>query len=117
MTPDPPRSDDQPWYAVRCVIRGWAGDPDGRGYEERITLWRAVSFDEAIRRAEAEAQEYARDVGGVYVGLAQAFHLFENAVGDGAEVFSLIRDSELEPDDYLTRFFDTGDETQRTADT
>lgn len=31
---------------------------------------------------------------------------------DGAEVFSLMRDSDLEPDDYLDAFFSTGNERQ-----
>jgi hypothetical protein len=29
---------------------------------------------------------------------------------DGIEVFSLIRESDLEADDYLTKYFDTGKE-------
>jgi hypothetical protein len=27
-------------------------------YEERITLWRATSFEEAVEKAEAEARNY-----------------------------------------------------------
>ena len=44
--------------------------------------------------------------------MAQAFHLFEPPA-DGAEVFSLLRDSQLGPDEYLTTYFDTGDEHQQ----
>ena len=33
-------------------------------------------------------------------------------LGDGAEVFSLMRDSDLTPHEYLDHFFDTGDERQ-----
>jgi hypothetical protein len=33
----------------------------------------------------------------------------------GAEVFSLMRDSELAPDDYIDRFFDTGQERQASV--
>jgi hypothetical protein len=33
---------------------------------------------------------------------------------DGAEIFSLMRDSDLAPEDYLDSFFDTGTEGQRT---
>lgn len=110
----------EPWYAVRCVFRAMANQPWGptdlqtgtSAYEERITLWRASSVDEAIARAEAEAKDHAETLGDVYVGLAQAYHLFQ-APEDGAEVFSLIRNSSLEPDEYLVRFFDSGDERQR----
>ncbi|WP_446210011.1 hypothetical protein [Micromonospora sp. IBSANI012] len=100
---------DGQWYAVRCVFHNAAGEPIV--YEERITIWRAGSFDEAIALAEAEAVEYTDGASFTYSGLAQAFHLFDEP-GHGAEVYSLMRDSDLPPGEYLTRFFDTGDERQ-----
>jgi hypothetical protein len=103
------------WYAVRCVFldeqRG------SRIYEERITLWRASSLNEAIEKAEAEAEEYAIAIPDreptPYLNFAQAYRLFD-APEDGAEVFSLMRECALEPDDYLDHFFDTGGERQQT---
>jgi len=92
------------WYAVRCVFRH---RPVG-GYQERITLWRAASFDDAIGQAEAEAAEYPAE----YIGLAQVYALSDDPAASGAEVFSLIRRSKLTPDAYLDRFFDTGAEFQ-----
>ncbi len=81
-------------------------------YEERLTLWRAEGFDEAIALAEGEALGYAAEQPGMeFVGLAQAYRLFDEP-GHGAEVFSLVRVSELDPPAYLTRFFDTGEEKQ-----
>jgi hypothetical protein len=44
-----------------------------------------------------------------YLELAQAFRLFD-APANGAEVFSLMRSSPLESDEYLDAFFDTGSE-------
>jgi hypothetical protein len=85
-----------------------AGEID---YEERITLWRAANLDDAIALAEADAEEYADTLESEYVGLAQAYHLAETP-NHGAEVFSLIRRSVLDPESYLTAFFDTGDECQ-----
>lgn len=81
-------------------------------YEERITLWRAASFEDAVERAQHEAQEYAAILTDAkYVKLAQVFHLaIEGGVGDGDEIYSLMRESSLAPDDYLNRFFDTGSE-------
>ena len=106
----------EPWYAVRCVFHFPWGDPPGV-YEERITLWKADSFDEAIERAEIEAAEYIADGEGRYVGLAQSFHLAAGeSVNDGAEVFSLMRDSTLDGDEYVDRFFDTGAERQTDGD-
>lgn len=111
------------WFAVRCVFRkGWPeptpNDPPGHNYEERITLWRADSADEAIAKAEAEAEAYAaaiEEAPDEYLGLAQSYELFDNPELHGAEAFSLIRHSLLDPDDYLTAFCDTGDEHQTTT--
>jgi hypothetical protein len=96
------------WFAVRCIFHHAALET----YEERITLWQAESVDNAIAHAEREAADYAADLADVrYLGLAQAFNVFDEP-GNGIEVFSLMRDSALDPDSYLTRFFDTGNERQ-----
>ena len=103
------------FYSVRCVLRHEdAAAPDGPGlYEERITLWRATSPDDAIAKAETEAAEYAESVGKCeYTGLAQSFTI-SDALRDGAELFSLVRESALDSDDYLDAFFDTGNERQQ----
>ncbi len=94
------------WYSVRVVLEwGMAGT-----YEERVTLWRAASFDEAIELAEREAVEYSESVAGRYLGIAQAYHIGSEEPSHGDEVFSLLRTSELGPSEYVTAFFDTGDE-------
>lgn len=98
------------WVGVRCVFRStFEGN---QVYEERVTLWRAEDMDTAIARAEAEAAEYAGDVDADYTGLAQAY-LLADPVVDGSEVFSLMRISPLDVEDYLDRHFDTGTERQR----
>jgi hypothetical protein len=99
------------WYSVRCVVEHGAGT-----YEERITLWQAATFDEAIELAEADAEAYAATLGEAeYAGLAQVFALPESP-RHGAEVYSLIRESELGTNDYLDAFFDTGRERQGDVD-
>jgi uncharacterized protein DUF4288 len=107
---------DVQWFAVRCIFAIGRGDDDEvHTYEERITLWRASHFDEAIALAEAEATEYATAIEGgsdAYLGLAQCYQLADE-VGQGAEVFSLMRDSRLAPAEYLNTFFDSGDERQQ----
>ncbi|MET8543483.1 hypothetical protein ABZW03_22960 [Kitasatospora sp. NPDC004799] len=103
------------WYAVRCVFH-WNTAGDSPLYEERLTLWRARSTDEAIRRAEDEARTYARDNGHHYLELAQCYALAtDGRPGDGDEVFSLLRESRLDADAYLDRHFDTGEERQGTV--
>ncbi|WP_267420304.1 MULTISPECIES: hypothetical protein [unclassified Curtobacterium] len=104
-----PENATDAWFGVRCVFRH-----GGSTYEERIVIVLAADFDHAIAKAEDDAAEYADDVNAEYVGLAQAFALFDD-LGDGSEVFSLMRDSDLTPDEYLTAFFDTGDERQHDA--
>ncbi len=108
------------WYAVRCVFVTRANHPQGprdlepgeAAYEERITLWQAPSADAAIQLAETDAQAYAEIVECEYTGLAQSYRC-EDAPAQGVEVFSLIRRSRLERDDYLDRHFNTGGEFQQ----
>lgn len=50
---------------------------------------------------------------GEVLGLSQAYALAMKP-GQGSEVFSLIRRSELLPDEYLDRHLDTGREHQST---
>jgi hypothetical protein len=106
---------DYGWYAVRCIVRwtNWEGSP----YEERITLWKAASSELAIAKAEEEVIQYAKDNGFEAAPFSQAFSLTEGqALGDGVEVFSLLRDSDLQPDEYLNRYFSTGTEHQEYGD-
>jgi hypothetical protein len=104
------KDDGLRWFSTRCVIRfgGAAGT-----YEERITLWRAASFEDAIERAEREVETYAAGLDARALGLVQAFELDAPAdLADGIEAFSLMRDSHLGPTEYLERFLSTGDEHQ-----
>ncbi|WP_380158344.1 hypothetical protein [Kineococcus sp. R86509] len=110
------------WVAVRCIFRSQAEHHGAEVVdEERVTLWREADMDRAIERAEAEAQTYASETTWPpdrvteYLGLVQAYALFDEPV-DGAEVFSLMRTSDLPPTAYLDRFFDTGQERQRDVD-
>lgn len=105
-------------YAVRCIFRHRfleeLESAHAPVYGERITLWRADSADHAIELAEHEAAGYLAlmEAGDEYLGLAQAYRLAEEP-GHGSEVFSLLRESELDHDAYLDAFFDTGAERQQ----
>ncbi|WP_230316182.1 DUF4288 domain-containing protein [Conexibacter sp. W3-3-2] len=99
------------WYAVRCVLRVPKGSDT---YEERITLWQAETIDHAIELADREAGEYAAGVDADHLGLMQAFQLFDE-ICSGAEVFSLMRESDLDPESYIARYFASGTELQREA--
>jgi hypothetical protein len=99
------------WYGVRCIFKR----RDGPHFEERITVWRAESFELAIERAEAEAIGYQDVSESDYLRIAQAYELV-GGVTDGSEVFSLMRDSPLAQDEYIVRFFSTGMERQRKVE-
>tara|TARA_B100001778_G_C18501437_1_gene589857 strand:+ start:686 stop:1087 length:402 start_codon:yes stop_codon:yes gene_type:complete len=109
-------------YSVRSVLE-WKGRKDIQKkhlYEERITVWNANSLDEAIALAEKEIDAYVNEESSKKekmspLGFYQAFAGFKEVQLDlqGEEVFSLLRQSDLEPDDYLDSFFDTGDEHQQ----
>jgi hypothetical protein len=102
---------EQKWFAVRQVFHHTA-----RGlYEERITLWIASTFEDAIAQANREGDAYAAggDEGVVRLSFSGAFQLFDPPAS-GREVYSDMRESELDPKDYVKAFFDTGRErTQR----
>ena len=106
------------WFGVRCLFRHREGT-----YEERVTIWPASSFEEAIEKAEEEAREYVADIGTTYLDFAQAYgpvmtrDLEEaHSLEAGVEVFSLMRDSDLDPDAYIAAFFATGAERQRPVE-
>jgi hypothetical protein len=105
-----------PSFSVRCIFC-WKSRPDQRRkhlYEERITLWVANNIDEAIEFAEKEAATYAED-GEEYLRFCQAYEMSESIDGSGIEVFSLLRESDLDPMEYIDMFFCTGEEHERTA--
>ena len=100
-----PRADG-PWYGVKTLYRSSALGPpsstdaayDSKAtlVEERIVLFQARGFKEAIRSAEKEARAYARGshinpygqrVTMRYLGVCDAYHLFYPPAA-GAEVFS-----------------------------
>lgn len=97
------------WFTVRSVCRHYAEEI----YEERITLWFRETADDAIHSAEVEALEYAEAVDGQDTGIFQYYDIGEEP-GEAVEIFSLMRSSADNPAQYLTRYFDTGTERQRS---
>lgn len=103
------------WYGVRTVNRWLNTATEKETYEERVTIWEAVSLEEALAFGAAEASAYAEDSEIEDLGFAQAFWMSAIPM-QGSEVFSLLRDSDFQPDDYLTTYFDTGLEHERKID-
>lgn len=105
-----------PSFSVRCIFR-WEPSPEQERkflYEERITLWQAEDIDAAVELAEREARRYAEENEVEYLEYWQVYALFEEVGANALEVFSLLRESDLEPAEYLDAFFDTGLERQRS---
>lgn len=96
------------WFSVRCIFRV----SDDQYFEERVTAWLARDADDALRMAEAEAEEYGGIVGAEYLGLAQSYRM-AGKPEHGIELFSLIRRSSLSPTDYVGTFFSNGDEIEQ----
>jgi len=106
----------EPWYTIKCIFRHLnldTEDPNAFVYEERIVLIRASSDDEAIALAEKDAQEYAKDTDCEYINFATSFHLFDDKVISFSEIYSEMRESALEPNEYLDNYYDTGSERVR----
>ncbi len=95
------------WFSVRCHFQLSANT-----YEERITIWRSVEFEDALESAEAEARRYAADRGGRYLEACDGYRMTEpELMGDsGQPIYSLVRTSTLAPAAYLRQFFFTGAE-------
>lgn len=97
---------DEPWYAVKCVFSHptRVKEEGATLFEERITLWRANSCEEAFEKAKHEAELYAHEEGCVLIKATDAFHLFDGTIDEGAEVWSTMRESNLKPEYYLKTF-------------
>jgi hypothetical protein len=98
---------NESWYATKCIfLHAETKRGHKQMYEERVVLLKARSFDDAIDRAETEAKEYCHDLDGCkYVGYVDAFLLSDGRIGDGTEIFSSMRRSELKPKEYLNQFY------------
>jgi len=68
------------------------------------------SFDNAIEKAEIEAANYVEGSNLTPLEHFSAYEIFDETIGNNSEVFSMIRDSDLEPETYISTFFDTGEE-------
>lgn len=99
---------------MKCLFehRGLEARRDRRVYEERIIVVLASSVDEAIIRAEAEAAKYIGDLG-EYLGFCDAYCTGSATLGDGAEVYSLMREVTLDRRDFINRYHDDGTEKSR----
>lgn len=105
-----------PWFSARSIFRH-STLQTGSGvtvYEEQVILLESKNEDEALEKAEAASKGYSDSLEGVdFLGLIQVYTLDSESVGPGTEVFSLMRESKLAPESYLSAYFEDGQERSR----
>lgn len=90
---------------IKLKIKGYSC------FEERVLEISAESFDEAIFLAEKASESYASSVGGVRVDFTQCYKAKEYSSGNSVrEVYSLLRKSKLDDDEFLDLYEDSGGE-------
>jgi hypothetical protein len=98
----------QAWYSVRSVFRSDTtedGEPR-RAFEERVVLFRATSFEEALAKGEAEARGYASDIlRGVMLDHVVACHIHDDDLSEGDEVWSCVRDLDTSDEQFLRQVY------------
>jgi hypothetical protein len=92
------------WFSAKGVfVHRDSGSGPRQLYEERLILVRARTFRKARKLAEKDAQKYERLLDGcAFTKFVEVFRLFDEP-GDGAEVFSTMEQSDLEPKEYVER--------------
>jgi hypothetical protein len=109
--------DNLNWYGAKTIYRHDLIEDDTAKtlFEERVVLFQTVDFGGAIAQAEAEAKAYALNHDVEYLEFMDVFHIFDEKVGHGTEVYSLMRESRLSEQDYLDRFYDDGNEHRQKS--
>ena len=103
------RMTHQSWYGVRSIFRSdrTEGDRPCRTFEERVVLFRASSFEEALAKGETEAQRYAADWPHPKVlDHVVAFHIHDEELREGDEVWSCIRALDASDKEFIRKFYE-----------
>ncbi len=105
---------ERQWFGVKCLFehRGLEAEPGRAVYEERIVVVLAASFDEAVARAETEAADYIGGLG-EYLGFCDVYCTGSARLGEGSEVYSLMREVSLDRRGFIDRYHDDGTEKSR----
>ena len=106
-----PRELTGPWYGAKMIV-GWYRRATGERlcYEERVVLLYADDFDDAWAKAEREAEEYCRASQGndwemKLEAIVGVYEMIDTKLSQNMEVFSICRESDLEPQAFLNRFY------------
>lgn len=102
------------WFAAKGVFlfKRLSSNPETKfTYEERIILVQSINIDWALKKAEDEAKQYEKEQTGCeYLNFIDCYELYEDTIVDKSEVYSIMRKSNLDPDDFLSRYYSDGTE-------
>lgn len=83
-------------------------------YEERITLYSHVNYDDALRDSDRDSSLYEKECEVFDIGFLESYEGFDgielSSPISGLEIFSLMRESDLPQMEYVKQYFDTGSE-------
>lgn len=95
----------EPWYGAKALFH----EPSFH-YEERVVLIRAANFEDAQKKAIREAREYIKSLERLeFVAIIDIFHIFDERLEDGSEIYSQITESQLKPEEYLAQRYSQWD--------
>src|SRR5262245_58935098 len=89
------------WFAVRSVFRFGEKSDGTTIYEERIVGFSGANVRDALAKAEAESEQYAKDGGFKLVGDLMAYQQDGEPLIDGYELFSQLFESDQAPEDFF----------------
>jgi len=99
------------WFAVKGLFRWYFRETGDTGrVEERVVLFRAENFDQAIEFAEREAESYCADDPKANfqietLGWWNAYQIGEEQIGHGTEVYSRLADTSLSGESFIRRYY------------
>lgn len=96
-------------YSAKCIFCSERIE-DGKStrvFEERVVLLHANDFDDAFCKARDEAQSYAKQTDSTFLACIGVF-LIQDPLVEGIDLFSMLRSSNLAPDEYLKAITATG---------
>jgi len=95
------------WFGVRAIYL-FGKKADGRNiFEERICVFSGLSHDEALEKADAEADRYATDLKLQRYSLIESYEQNGDALIDGYEVWSTLFEYEGDLEAFVSERYDS----------
>jgi len=107
------------WFGAKTLYEhiGLAGPKSKKKvYEERVVVFRARDENEAMALAEEEARKYVANLKSTrYLGYVMLYITMENVIRSGTEVYSLMRQTDLNPRAFQARYHDAKSECAKRS--